>query len=196
MWLQFLTGSRVLVGAAAAILLTTWYPERWAIWVALGSVGLIELTDLLDGYLARRLGMASKFGAMFDPYADAVSRFLVYWGLSQAGYCAPYVVPVIAVRDITVAYLRTWLSVRGGRINARWSGKLKAAVLGGGRPHPDSRTAISGGLAGHGERGRERYRGGRGGRIPGGLPGRRRTSAHKLDSESTRSLSQACAATR
>ena len=132
MWLQFLTGSRVLVGAAAAILLTTWYPERWAIWVALGSVGLIELTDLLDGYLARRLGMASKFGAMFDPYADAVSRFLVYWGLSQAGYCAPYVVPVIAVRDITVAYLRTWLSVRGGRINARWSGKLKAAVLGAG----------------------------------------------------------------
>jgi len=48
-------------------------------------IGLIELSDLLDGYLARRMGIVTEWGAMLDPYADSISRLIMYWGFANSG---------------------------------------------------------------------------------------------------------------
>ncbi len=101
--------------------------------IACGVVlGLIEMSDLLDGLLARFLKRASEWGAILDPYADSVSRVVVFWALARADL-ALWVTPlVMALRDITVAYSRIVLMRRGGSVSARLSGKVKAVVQGGG----------------------------------------------------------------
>ena len=128
--IQLVTGSRLCLATAAAVL-TVWSgTERWALWCTLGLVVVMELTDIADGYLARRWNAVTGFGKMFDPFADSVSRLIVYWSLSTIGLCWAVVPLVLAARDITVAYLRIALSGAGRDVSARITGKIKAWVLG------------------------------------------------------------------
>ena len=130
-WLQVLTGSRIPIAIATAVFLlreSEFASKFW--WLSLVGVILVELTDGLDGFLARKHGLTTTFGGMFDPYADAASRFLVFWGLSGSGYCAAYVLPIIVIRDLSVAYIRTWLTMHGLSVGARTSGKIKAVAQG------------------------------------------------------------------
>lgn len=123
---NLLTGSRLLLAAGVAAL-TPWSDGRhWAIWSSVALVALIECTDLLDGHLARSRGVVSRFGKMFDPYADSVSRLTVYWSLAVVGRCWPVLPLVMAVRDVTVSYARIIMTRRGMDLGARYTGKLKA----------------------------------------------------------------------
>src|SRR5262245_38149669 len=89
-----------------------------------------EITDFLDGLLARQLGVVSEWGAMLDPYADSVARLVAYWALAQVGLAHPLTPLVMAVRDVTVAYCRIVLTRSGRSVSAKWSGKVKAWVQG------------------------------------------------------------------
>ena len=92
---------------------------------------LMELSDVLDGQLARRLTVVSEWGAILDPYADSVSRITVYWALASAGLMTLSFIPlVMAIRDITVAYCRILWTRSGQSVSAQWSGKVKAVVQG------------------------------------------------------------------
>lgn len=101
--------------------------------VLIGCLSLLiasESTDLLDGLLARRLGVASEWGEVFDPFVDSVSRLSVFGALA-AQHMVPLFVPVIMVlRDLIVAYSRVICAVNGTHVAANWSGKIKAVVQG------------------------------------------------------------------
>ncbi len=45
-------------------------PNPWVHTATAAIFGLAAVTDWLDGYLARRLGQMSAFGAFLDPVAD------------------------------------------------------------------------------------------------------------------------------
>ncbi len=90
----------------------------------------MELTDLLDGFFARRFGVVTEWGAALDPYMDSFSRLIVYWTLACVGLTLPLVPLVMALRDVTVAYCRIFLARAGHTVAANWSGKVKAVVQG------------------------------------------------------------------
>lgn len=52
-------------------------------------------TDFFDGYLARKLGVSSKFGAYFDATADFVLIFCLFIAFILKGFCAEWVLLVI-----------------------------------------------------------------------------------------------------
>lgn len=89
---------------------------------------LIEATDLLDGIFARRHCLVSEYGAMLDPFADSLSRLIIYWSLSTQNLVLFLVPLCMAIRDITVAYARILLAKKNQSVSARISGKIKAAV--------------------------------------------------------------------
>lgn len=89
-----------------------------------------ELTDLLDGVVARRTGAVSELGGLFDPLADSLARLAIYFALSLAGWVTIAVPFVMTARDLLVAYSRIVLARTGGRTSARFSGKVKAWVQG------------------------------------------------------------------
>ncbi len=91
---------------------------------------LCELTDLIDGILARKLDLVSELGSMHDPYSDSISRMIVFWALGIVNLAFMSVVLVMAFRDVTVAYCRIVLTKNGKPVSAKWSGKIKAVIQG------------------------------------------------------------------
>jgi CDP-diacylglycerol--glycerol-3-phosphate 3-phosphatidyltransferase len=108
------------------------WQETWARPAAGLLFGLAGITDYFDGYLARRLGLTSNFGAFLDPVADKliVSTALVL--LLQADPQIPLAVvaAVIIGREITVSALREWMSQIGARAHVAVSifGKWKTTL--------------------------------------------------------------------
>jgi CDP-diacylglycerol--glycerol-3-phosphate 3-phosphatidyltransferase len=100
------------------------------LWLCAVVLLLGEVTDFLDGLLARWLDVVSEWGAMLDPYADSIARLIAYWALAEAHLAHPVVPLVMALRDVTVAYCRIVLTRRGLSVSAKWSGKIKAWVQG------------------------------------------------------------------
>ncbi len=89
-----------------------------------------EITDIMDGTLARAFKLESPFGKLFDPYCDSAYRLCVFFTLAMVGIFPLWVVWVMALRDVGVAYVRMAAIARGTVVQARLSGKLKAIVQG------------------------------------------------------------------
>ena len=91
--------------------------------------GLAALTDLLDGYLARKLKQTSKFGEFLDPVADKllVATCLVLLVYSDERIQVALIGAVIVGREITVSALREWMAALGARavVKVGFAGKLK-----------------------------------------------------------------------
>ena len=100
------------------------------LFICLLIMGMMELTDVFDGILARKFGIVSEWGAMIDPYSDSISRLIVFWGLACSHLASPLVPIVMAVRDVTVAYSRIILTRNNKSVSAKTSGKIKAIVQG------------------------------------------------------------------
>lgn len=119
------------------VLVVVYYlPVPWSHFVAAGLFVLAGLTDWLDGYLARRLGQHSPFGAFLDPVADKlmVTTVLVLLvsdadvqGRVVSSILFTVVAAVIVGREIAVSALREWMAELGKRKSVAVSiiGKLK-----------------------------------------------------------------------
>lgn len=90
-----------------------------------------ELTDFLDGFLARRYNLVSELGKLLDPMADSITRISILFILTQGIVGVPiYWVLLILYRDLIISTLRTLCALKGLTLAARMSGKLKAAIQG------------------------------------------------------------------
>jgi CDP-diacylglycerol--glycerol-3-phosphate 3-phosphatidyltransferase len=87
--------------------------------------GVASLTDRLDGNLARRRGLITKFGTIADPIADKALIGAALVGLSMLGELAWWITMLIAMRELGVTALRFWV-LRYGVIPASRGGKAKA----------------------------------------------------------------------
>lgn len=101
--------------------------------VAIILIAYSELTDMLDGYLARRDNCVTSLGKLLDPLSDSISRFIYFFAFGYMGLFPIWLVIILFVRDIIVAYIRTYMSLMGIAMGARWSGKAKALVQFGGQ---------------------------------------------------------------
>ena len=125
---QLITGSRIPLAVAFCLFALTLRSWSWAVLVGALILAIIEVSDAIDGLVARRLGVVSPLGEMLDPYADSFSRLVVFWTLSQCGLVFAAVPLVMALRDVTVAYCRIMLAQSGSSVSARLGGKIKAHV--------------------------------------------------------------------
>ena len=131
-----LTWFRIL--AIPLVVVVFWWDEPWARPAAGLLFALAGITDYFDGYLARRLGQTSSFGAFLDPVADKliVATALVVL-VEDAGSQRQILSVSIAIaaaviigREITVSALREWMAELGARAHVAVSsvGKLKTTM--------------------------------------------------------------------
>jgi len=106
-------------------------PVAWAI-ALFGVAACEELSDFLDGIVARKTGTAGPLGGILDPLADSLARLTMYFAMALAGWITIAVPLAMTARDIVVAYTRIVQALTGGKTSARTSGKLKAFVQGAG----------------------------------------------------------------
>ena len=100
-------------------------PWLIVIWLVFG---LIEVSDLLDGYFARLLGLESELGKVLDPFADSLARLTYFLCFAGSGIMPLWVLLVIVYRDLAVAYIRVVVAKGKVMMGARASGKVKAWV--------------------------------------------------------------------
>lgn len=89
---------------------------------------IAELTDALDGFLARKLEVVSSVGKVLDPFADSLYRFTVFAAFFASGYMPIWTLLVFFYRDSLASFLRILSALKGTAMAARMSGKVKAVV--------------------------------------------------------------------
>ena len=79
---------------------------------AAGVFSVASITDWLDGYLARKLGQVTPFGAFLDPVADKLLVAVALLLLVEEHASAVLVVPALVIvgREIVVSALREWMA--------------------------------------------------------------------------------------
>jgi len=105
-------------------------PMQGKNWLAMGIFTLAALTDWADGYLARRWGQVSAFGAFLDPVADklmvAAALIVLVW-LDRADM---WLAIIIIGREIAISALREWMAQlgKGRSVAVAFIGKVKTAA--------------------------------------------------------------------
>jgi CDP-diacylglycerol--glycerol-3-phosphate 3-phosphatidyltransferase len=97
-------------------------------WVAFGLFVLASLTDLLDGYIARKYNLVTNFGKFMDPLADKLLVSAALVCLTALGFIPAWMTIVIISREFIISGFRLIAAERGIVIAAGWMGKWKTAV--------------------------------------------------------------------
>ncbi len=116
------------IGATPLLLLNLWWQGPW--WSALVGFGFlgVSLTDLLDGYVARRGGTETRIGKLLDPLADKIlvmTALVVLIAVPRVNELGVIMAIVILGREIAVTGLRAMASAEGVLLPAAPLGKWK-----------------------------------------------------------------------
>ncbi len=121
-----LTTSRIILTPIffSLVLSESWHFKG----LALVVFGIASLTDLCDGYLARKRGNSSRFGRFLDPLADKilVSSALISFVLLKI--VAVWLVAAILIRDFVITALRMYAIYRGRQIAPSRLAKWKTTI--------------------------------------------------------------------
>ncbi len=123
---NLLSFSRILATVVIFILILVNQP--WAFLVATVIFFLASITDLLDGYLARKYSLVSSIGIFLDLTADKVFVSAILVALVQLGLVPAWAVFIIITREFVVTGLRTIASAKGKIIPAGKWGKQKTFI--------------------------------------------------------------------
>jgi CDP-diacylglycerol---glycerol-3-phosphate 3-phosphatidyltransferase len=84
-----------------------------------------SLTDLLDGYFARKRGQVTTLGMLLDPIADKLLISSAFISMVELQIVPAWMVVIIVGREFAVSGLRTIASSQGFTIDASDLGKIK-----------------------------------------------------------------------
>ena len=127
---NLLTFSRIVMIPVFVALF--YMPPSWSNYLAAMVFLAAALTDWLDGYLARRMGLVSPLGEFLDPVADKlmVATALVLLVAADPSVWITISAAVIIGREITISALREWMAELGARatVAVSWVGKFKTGM--------------------------------------------------------------------
>jgi CDP-diacylglycerol---glycerol-3-phosphate 3-phosphatidyltransferase len=127
---NILTWLRIL--AIPLVVVLFYMPHQWADIFAALLFAAASITDSLDGYLARRMGLTSRLGAFLDPVADKliVAVALVLLVSKNPHWIVVLAACVIIGREIAISALREWMAELGQRARVAVSslGKWKTIL--------------------------------------------------------------------
>lgn len=116
--------------------------DRWILDLAFTFFVITAVTDILDGYLARRWNQESTFGRIVDPLVDKVLVIGAFLYLASKHFAvvtptgdivnatgvAPWMTVVVLVRELLVTGLRGFSESQGLNFKATIPGKIKMLV--------------------------------------------------------------------
>jgi cardiolipin synthase (CMP-forming) len=87
------------------------------------------LTDILDGYIARKYNMITKWGSILDPLADKLMSLTVLLSLTIKNIIPGWVLLIIGIKEILMIAGAAVMFKRGANISAQVYGKASTALF-------------------------------------------------------------------
>jgi CDP-diacylglycerol--glycerol-3-phosphate 3-phosphatidyltransferase len=97
-------------------------------WYAAGILTIIGISDLLDGYFARRFDAVTNMGKIIDPTADKLTVLISLLMLMHLNRINVFIPILILSRELIIVTLRAVVASEGIVIHASTEGKRKAAL--------------------------------------------------------------------
>ncbi len=136
---NLITGGRILVSPVLVVLILS--PSVSLLFVAFVVFVMASLSDLWDGFLARKYGWVTDMGKLLDPVADKLllaATLVPFYVVSHRsdelgevpgwGPLPLWVLLVFFIREGAVTLFRSWAARKGRVISAGSSGKAKAFI--------------------------------------------------------------------
>jgi CDP-diacylglycerol--glycerol-3-phosphate 3-phosphatidyltransferase len=120
-WANAVTVSRLLLSPFMFAIIPD---DNVGSWVATGVWFALSMSDLVDGYLARKHG-TTRSGAFLDPLADKVCVLGAMFVLVSRGYFSAWLVGIIAAREISISLYRVFAGAKGVSVPASRAAKWK-----------------------------------------------------------------------
>jgi len=113
----------LLPGFAPSVAPALWtVPVLWILFVA------SEITDMLDGKMARKRGEVSDFGKLYDPFADTLTQITFFLCFIIDGILPSFLFLLVIYREFSILFVRNLLLKRGITLGARILGKIKTVT--------------------------------------------------------------------
>lgn len=130
---NYLTFIRIFISPIFLLLYIGWdtlgISEKTLPYCLLFLLGVSELSDAFDGYIARKYNQVTDLGKILDPMADSISRISVFLTFTlEPVKLSMLLIFVFLYRDSVVSTLRTICALKGFALAARMSGKIKAVI--------------------------------------------------------------------
>lgn len=125
-WANRLTVMRM--GIIPVFLVFLYWQFPYSMLVAAILFTIASLTDILDGYVARREKKVTVFGKVFDPIADKLLVLAALVVLVEQGEVPSLIAIVIIAREILISGFRIVAAGKGEIISASWLGKTKTVL--------------------------------------------------------------------
>ena len=120
------------IASIPVVVVCFYSPLDYARPIAAVLFGIAAVTDMIDGWAARKFGQISRFGEFLDPVADKlmVAICLVMLVHAESNWWEDIIAMIIIGREITISALREWMATIGERANVKVSmaGKIKTTL--------------------------------------------------------------------
>ena len=127
---NYLSLLRLLLAIPFWIMLDYFYSPSFR-YMLLGLVLFATLTDILDGYFARKFNQITEFGKIIDPLADKICIGLIITKLFFIGQIHAYYFFMIIGRDLLIFIGGILLTKKLGRVlPSNMLGKITVLVIG------------------------------------------------------------------
>ncbi len=90
----------------------------------------LEISDVVDGYIARKHNLVTDLGKVLDPFSDVLSRLTGFYCFVLIGVMPPFFFLIILYRELGVTFGRMVMMKGGVAMAASNWGKLKAVAYG------------------------------------------------------------------
>ncbi len=123
---NLLTVTRILLIPVFVMVFAEPTPDRSLVAAIIFVIAAV--TDLLDGYLARKTGQITKLGRLLDPIADKLLVLSALILLVQVDRVTALVAILIIAREVAVTGIRAIAASEGMDLSAEVTGKYKMAL--------------------------------------------------------------------
>ncbi len=89
---------------------------------------IMEVTDVLDGHIARKHNLVSDVGKLMDPFADVIARVTYFICFYSIGVMPLWTLIVIIWREYCIMFIRALIAKEGTALAASIWGKSKAVT--------------------------------------------------------------------
>lgn len=97
-------------------------------WIAALIFFLADMTDIVDGAIARKRHLVTDFGKLMDPMADKLLFCSAFIMLTSIGWLHPLFTLIFVGREFVVSGFRLVATAQGTVIAANWLGKTKSTI--------------------------------------------------------------------